>query len=109
MFRWFYISASRLVDDEADEVVRDIVKVSVARNRALGVTGALLSQDGISRNIWRVRPEGWTSCGRASAWTCGTKISGRSPKENIRIGDLSHGRWPICLLHNFCHQEPKSC
>ncbi|ANI79516.1 MULTISPECIES: BLUF domain-containing protein [Sphingobium] len=42
MFRWFYISASRLVDDEADEVVCDIVNVSVARNRALGVTGALL-------------------------------------------------------------------
>jgi len=42
MFRWCYISASRLVEDDADDVVRDIVEVSIARNRALGVTGVLL-------------------------------------------------------------------
>ena len=42
MFRWFYISSSRLVDDAADDLVRDIVEVSKARNQSLGVTGALL-------------------------------------------------------------------
>lgn len=42
VFRWFYISASRLAEDEADELVADIVKDSVPRNHRLHVTGALL-------------------------------------------------------------------
>ena len=42
IFRWFYISASRLAEDEADELVADIVKESVPRNHRLQVTGALL-------------------------------------------------------------------
>ena len=42
VFRWFYISASRLAEDEADELVADIVKDSVPGNHRLHVTGALL-------------------------------------------------------------------
>ena len=40
--RWFYISRSRLGDEDADELLRDIIAVAVPRNRSLGVTGALL-------------------------------------------------------------------
>ncbi len=40
--RWFYISTSRLEAAKADEQVREIVNVSIPRNRSLGVTGALL-------------------------------------------------------------------
>ncbi|WP_375194377.1 BLUF domain-containing protein [Sphingobium sp.] len=40
--RWLYVSASRLIGDEAEDRVGDIVKISIARNQSLGVTGALL-------------------------------------------------------------------
>ncbi|HKY81178.1 MAG TPA: BLUF domain-containing protein [Sphingobium sp.] len=40
--RWFYISTSRLGDDDADELISDIVDVAIPRNRSLDVTGALL-------------------------------------------------------------------
>lgn len=40
--RWFYISTSRLNDADAEEHVRDIVNVALARNHSLEVTGALL-------------------------------------------------------------------
>ncbi len=42
IFRWFYISTSRLAEDESDELVADIVRDSIPRNRKLDVTGALL-------------------------------------------------------------------
>ena len=42
IFRWLYISASRLAEEDADELVADIVKESVPRNHRLQVTGALL-------------------------------------------------------------------
>ena len=42
IFRWFYISTSRLAEDESDELVADIVRDSIPRNRKLQVTGALL-------------------------------------------------------------------
>ena len=42
IFRWFYISTSRLAEDESDELVADIVRESIPRNRKLQVTGALL-------------------------------------------------------------------
>ena len=40
--RWFYVSTCQLAAGKVDDGVREIVEVSVSRNRALGVTGALL-------------------------------------------------------------------
>lgn len=40
--RWFYISTSRLEAAQADDLVREIINISIPRNRSLGVTGALL-------------------------------------------------------------------
>lgn len=40
--RWFYISTSRLNEADAEGHVREIVAVSLQRNRSLDVTGALL-------------------------------------------------------------------
>ncbi|WP_380805995.1 BLUF domain-containing protein [Sphingobium tyrosinilyticum] len=40
--RWLYISTSRLQAAQVDDQVRDIVNISISRNRSLGVTGALL-------------------------------------------------------------------
>lgn len=40
--RWIYISTSRLAATEVEERVKDIVEVSIPRNRSLDITGALL-------------------------------------------------------------------
>ncbi|NML91279.1 BLUF domain-containing protein [Sphingobium sp. TB-6] len=40
--RWFYISTSRLDEIDTEECIREIVNVSIPRNRSLEVTGALL-------------------------------------------------------------------
>ena len=40
--RWIYISTSRLIDDDASDLVRAIVDISIPRNASLQVTGALL-------------------------------------------------------------------
>jgi hypothetical protein len=40
--RWFYISTSKLIGRDVEDQVRNIVDVSLPRNRSLGVTGALL-------------------------------------------------------------------
>ena len=40
--RWFYICTSNLTGSDAEDQVRDIVAVSLPRNRSLDVTGALL-------------------------------------------------------------------
>ena len=42
LVRWFYISTSRLVASETQKQVRNVVDISIARNRSLYVTGALL-------------------------------------------------------------------
>lgn len=40
--RWIYVSASNLDPNDTEERIRDIVDISISRNRSLGVTGSLL-------------------------------------------------------------------
>lgn len=41
LYRWVYVSHSRLAEDAIDRAVADILEFSVARNHQLQVTGAL--------------------------------------------------------------------
>lgn len=40
--RWIYVSTSNLELGNAEEQIRNIVNISIPRNRSLGVTGSLL-------------------------------------------------------------------
>lgn len=117
IFRWFYISASRLGEDESDELVADIVRASIPRNRKLQVTGALLFTgrhfaqylegpatsvgalqriilDDLRHEDIRTIAEGAYPCRRFVTWSLAYLAPARSSEERIEqvLGETAEAR-----------------
>jgi hypothetical protein len=132
IFRWFYISTSRLAEDESDELVADIVRDSIPRNRKLQVTGALLFTgrhfaqylegpatsvgtlqriilDDLRHEDIRTIAEGAYPCRRFVTWSLAYVPPARSGERRIEqlLSDAAHAREDcVEALAQFMSESP---